>query len=113
MIRHIVFLKSRLPEDSHEADSNIEEVKYQLELLPALIPELAFFEVNRVVKLDADSPDLVIISDFANINALLTYQHHPAHIAFMEWNRDKCPKLLSADYPIQNNEEQSHFRQTF
>ena len=106
MIRHIVFLKSRLPEDSPEADSIIEEVKYQLELLPALISAIAGFEVNRAVKLDADSPDLVLISDFADIQALVAYQHHPAHLAFMEWNRDKCPRILSADYPIHNNDEQ-------
>lgn len=106
MIRHIVFLKSRLPEDSPEADTIIEEVKYQLELLPALIPAIAHFEVNRVAKIAADSPDLVLISDFADIQALVTYQQHPAHLAFMEWNRDKCPRILSADYPIQNNDEQ-------
>ncbi len=106
MIRHIVFLKSRLPEDSLEADCIIEEVKYQLELLPALIPAIARFEVNCVVKLDADSPDLVLISDFVDMHALVAYQHHPAHLAFMEWNRDKCPRILSADYPIHNNDEQ-------
>lgn len=105
MLRHIVFLKSRLPEDSPETEFIIEEVKYQLELLPALISAIAGFEVNRTVKLDADSPDLVLISDFADINALLAYQHHPAHLAFVEWNRNKCPRLSAADYPILNKDE--------
>ncbi|MDY0104002.1 MAG: Dabb family protein [Lentimicrobium sp.] len=106
MLRHIVFFKNRITHDSPEAESVIEEVKYQLELLPALIPDIAHFEVNRVLKSDSDSPDLVLISDFVNMNAFMAYQQHPALLSFMEWNRVKCPQILSADYPVLNKDEQ-------
>jgi len=97
MIRHIVFLKSQglLNQEVHA--EVVREVKSQLELLPAIIPGIDLFEVHHVLPIDATSPDLVIVSEFADMDALKAYLFHPAHLAFVEWNKDKCPKLAAAD----------------
>lgn len=39
-----------------------------------------------------------MVSEFADTDALKAYQIHPAHLAFVEWNRNKCPKMAVADY---------------
>jgi len=98
MIKHIVFF--RLLPGLREAGSAdlLEEVSYQLELLPALIPGIMNFEICRNIAVDPKAADLVLVSEFADTDALKAYQIHPAHLAFVEWNRNKCPKMAVADY---------------
>ena len=100
MIRHIVFLKYQGLPNQADQDEVVREVKSQLELLPAIIPGIDFFEVHHVIPIDSSSPDLVIISEFADMDALKAYLFHPAHLAFVEWNKDKCPKIAAADSDI-------------
>ncbi|KAF0201396.1 MAG: hypothetical protein FD170_2713 [Bacteroidetes bacterium] len=97
MVRHIVFLKYQGLLNQADQDEVVREVKSQLELLPAIIPGIDFFEVHHVLPIDGSSPDLVIVSEFADMDALKAYLFHPAHLAFVEWNKDKCPKIAAAD----------------
>lgn len=97
MIRHIVFLKYQGLPNQVDQGEIVREVKSQLELLPAIIPGIDFFEVHHVIPIDSSSPDLVIISEFADMDALKAYLFHPAHLSFVEWNKDKCPKIAAAD----------------
>ena len=98
MIRHIVFFK--MTGEIHQEDkmAMLEKVKSKLEELPLLIPEILSFEIGINCAFDPKAADLSLLSDFAGKEALLTYQLHPAHKAFVEWNRDKCPRYSVVDY---------------
>lgn len=98
MVHHIVLFRCAESVQNEEAATVIAEVKYQMELLPALIPEILKFEVRPCVPFDRLAADLLLISEFADAEALQTYQQHPAHQAFVAWNSDKCPKISAADY---------------
>ena len=98
MIKHIVFF--RLLPGLREAGSAdlLEEVSYQLGLLPAIIPGILNYEIHLNIAADPKAADLVLVSEFSDMDALQAYQVHPAHLAFVEWNRNKCPKMAVADY---------------
>ncbi len=98
MIRHIVFfrLAEILPAD--EKKELLNTVKRKLEALPALIPEIRFFEIGINSTIDPKAADLSLLSDFDSMESLQTYQEHPAHRDFINWNRGKCPKLSVVDY---------------
>lgn len=98
MIKHIVFFKLASDPQQYEAHVLLEEVKYQLSLLPALIPGIESFDVQTGTPLDARSADLVLLSEFRTWEDLQAYQLHPAHLSFVEWNRLRCPKLAVADF---------------
>lgn len=100
MLHHIVLFKCAEYVQNEELATVIAEVKYQLELLPAFIPEILKFEVRPCLPFNRLAADLVLISEFADTEALQTYQQHPAHQAFIVWNSDKCPKISAADYII-------------
>lgn len=98
MIRHIAFF--RLADDipADQRTDMLKEVKLKLEALPALIPEILSLEIGINFAFDPKAADLSLLSKFDDRNALHTYQVHPAHKAFMEWNRNKCPKFSVVDY---------------
>jgi len=98
MIRHIVFFRllNELPEKSR--NELLKTVKLKLEELPGLIPEILSFEVGINITADTGAAHLSLMGDFEDLNTLKTYQDHPAHRAFVAWNRDKCPKISVIDY---------------
>ncbi len=100
MIRHIVFfrLAENIPE--HQRTGLLKEVKLKLEELQALIPGILSLEIGINTADDPKAADLSLLSKFNDRDALTFYQIHPAHKAFIEWNRDKCPKYSVVDYGI-------------
>lgn len=98
MIRHIVFFRMANEITQDQKMLLLEEIKLKLEELPHVIPEILSFEVGINCASDGKAADLSLLSDFAGEEALITYQLHPAHKAFVEWNRDKCPRYSVVDY---------------
>lgn len=98
MIRHIVFFKltDEIPADQRM--TLLKEVKLKLEELPALIPEILSMEIGLNSAKDPKAADLSLFSKFNDLDALQAYKTHPAHKAFMEWNRNRCPKFSVVDY---------------
>ncbi|MBK6345190.1 MAG: Dabb family protein [Bacteroidales bacterium] len=98
MVRHIVFFRI-LDELSEENRSELlNTVKLKLEELPALIPQIRSFEAGINITTGPGAAHLSLMSEFDDIKALEAYQDHPAHKAFVAWNRDKCPKMAVVDY---------------
>lgn len=100
MVHHIVMFRCAESVMKEDAESVVAEVKYQLELLPALIPEIIKFEVRLCIPFDSYAANILLISEFDDAESLLAYQQHPAHLAFVAWNRNKCPKISAADYIV-------------
>lgn len=100
MLRHIVFFKVNSDISVELKALLLSEVKSKLEALPVLIPEIKQFEVGINICSDVKAADLVLTSEFESAESLRTYQEHPAHQAFVAWNRDKCPRTAVVDYFI-------------
>lgn len=98
MIRHIVFFRLAETKPLDEKAKLLNIVKEKLEALPALIPEIRFFEIGINTAGDQKAADLSLLSEFDSMETLHTYQVHPAHKEFIAWNHDKCPKLSVVDY---------------
>jgi len=98
MIKHIVFLSLLNEMPAMEKAIVLAEVRSKLLELPSKIPGISFFDVGINLSSDPKAADLVILSEFENTDTLNDYLVHPAHQAFIAWNRDKCPKSTVVDY---------------
>lgn len=98
MIRHIVFFRISDKAGDVNRDELLVQVKAELEKLPALIPEILTFEVGINCAGYQGIADLSLISGFSSFDSLSAYQKHPAHMSFVDWNRNRCPKVAVVDY---------------
>jgi hypothetical protein len=98
MIRHIVFFRLAATQSGESGSLLLAEVKARLEKLPALIPQIRKMEIGINVAEDSKAAHLSLLSEFSDWGSLQKYQEHPDHRAFIEWNRDKCPKYSVVDY---------------
>jgi hypothetical protein len=78
VIRHVVLM--RFTDDADAA-----EAKARLEALPAQISEIRSMEVGLDVLRTSASFDLALVTTHDSLDALRSYQAHPAHEAFGAW----------------------------
>jgi len=97
MIKHIVAW--RLIEDLDKPTSAA-EIKTLLEDLRGKIPGLLHIEVGSNVVPDANAADVVLYSEFADLDALKTYQAHPLHLAVVPKIKALTCERRSVDYEI-------------
>ncbi len=79
MIRHTVLLS--LDGAGEEAISTVIE---ELRALPALIPEITRYSVERDLGLQAGTAHVVIVGDFASADDYRTYSAHPEHVRVID-----------------------------
>lgn len=94
MLRHYVFVK-------YLEGTNEEHVSAFCDRMRALrgtIDGIQHLEVGRDELHDARSWDLVLIMEFASIDALRAYQRHPQHIALMAFNEPFVSDVASVDF---------------
>ena len=97
MIKHIVAW--RLIEDKDKLASAA-EIKALLEDLRGKIPGLLHIEVGTNVVPDANAADVVLYSEFTDLDALKTYQAHPLHLAVVPKVKALTSERRSVDYEI-------------
>ena len=78
MIRHVVSWKLVTP-DAAGKDAGFETIRTALEALPALIPAIETLQVGRNIAYPQSNWDVVLIADYASLDALEAYQVHPEH----------------------------------
>lgn len=94
MLRHYVFVKYR-------DGTNEEHVTAFCDRMLALggtIGGIQHLEVGRDELHDARSWDLVLIMEFASVDALRAYQRHPQHLALMAFNQPFVTDVASVDF---------------
>ena len=94
MLRHYVFLKYR-------EETSGEHVAAFCEGMLALrgaIGEIRHLEIGRDELHDARSWSLVLIMEFASVDALRAYQHHPQHVELMAFNEPFVENVASVDF---------------
>jgi hypothetical protein len=92
----------KLKESSNKAEhlKNAEILKTNLENLKFYIPEIKTLEVGINVVEVTWAFDLVLSIDFENLSAFEIYKIHPAHQAFIEFNKQFSIAKTSVDYII-------------
>jgi Stress responsive A/B Barrel Domain len=99
MLRHYVFLKYR-PETS---SAHVADFCARMLALREAIAGIQHLEIGRDELHDARSWDLVLIMEFASVDALRAYQRHREHLAVMVFNEPFVENLASVDFTRSKN----------
>ena len=94
MLHHYVFLRYR----AGTSDAHITAFCQRLLALRATIEEIAHLEIGRDELREARSWDLVLIMEFASLDALRAYQRHPRHLEIMAFNTPFVTDVASVDF---------------
>jgi hypothetical protein len=100
MIRHIVLFKLKTFENEHDKLRAAEIVREQLDLLPAKIPFIKSFSSGIDFRKLPHSFDIGICMDFASREDLESYTIHPAHQAFIQFNKEYSVDKVCIDYEL-------------
>jgi hypothetical protein len=85
MIKHIVMWKLKDLAEGKSKIENAKEIKVMLENLKGKIPGVKAIEVGLNIEPSEQAYDVVLYSEFENIDALNTYQKHPEHLKVAEF----------------------------
>ena len=94
MIRHIVFIKFQPEAGAKQRQEIIDELRG----LPAQIDVIKEYEVGEDVLKSARSWDVALIGTYDNLEALKTYNDHPAHVAVVQKIRAISEGAASVDF---------------
>lgn len=85
MIRHIVMWKLKDGAMGCTKTENALSMKNQLERLAGVIPELKYLQVGMNVAQGQGAYDIVLVSEFEDLEKLNVYQNHPEHLKIAEF----------------------------
>jgi hypothetical protein len=94
MLQHYVFLKFR--EDT--SDGHVAAFCERMLGLRGGIGGILRLEIGRDELHDARNWDVVLIMEFASVDALRAYQRHPQHLAVMAFNAPFVADVASVDF---------------
>ena len=94
MLQHYVFLKYR----DGTSDDHVAAFCERLLALRTTIGGIEHLEIGRDELHDARSWDVVLIMEFASLDALRAYQRHPQHLAVMAFNTPFVADVASVDF---------------
>jgi hypothetical protein len=94
MLRHYVFLKYREGTD----DEHVAAFCERMLALRHTIDGIRRLEIGRDELHDARSWDLVLIMEFASVDALRAYQRDPHHLAVTAFNEPFVANVASVDF---------------
>ena len=81
MIKHIVMWTFSDQAEGKSRQENMELVSQSLLDLKPVIPEILSMEIGQDIGVGRDPYDMVLITTFADEEALERYQQHPSHKA--------------------------------
>lgn len=96
MLRHYVLLKYR----QETSDGHIAAFCARMLALRDAIAGIQHLEIGRDELHDARSWDLVLIMEFASVDALRAYQRHPEHLALMAFNGPFVADVATVDFTL-------------
>jgi hypothetical protein len=96
MLQHYVFLKYR--QDTPPA--HVEGFCSRMHALRDTVPGIEQLEIGRDILHESRSWDLLLSMRFASIEALRSYQQHPAHLAVMAFNQPYVTDVGAIDFPV-------------
>ena len=94
MLQHYVFLKYR----EGTTEGHIAAFCERMFALRDAVGGIERLEIGRDELHDARSWDLVLVMEFASVEALRAYQRHPDHVAVMAFNDPFVANVASVDF---------------
>ena len=94
MLQHYVVLKYR----DGTSDGHVAAFCERMYALREAIDGIQRLEIGRDELHDARSWDLVLIMEFASVEALRAYQRHPDHVAVMAFNDPFVANVAAVDF---------------
>lgn len=99
MIRHIVMFKFKDFADGRDKAANLQIAKEKLEALQGVVPTLLRSVVKTGAPGSAESNyDLVLVAEYADMDALNAYIVHPAHKKVGEFMREVRESRACIDF---------------
>ncbi len=77
-----------------------ELIKNKLEQLPSQIKEIKFFQVGINVSKSERAYDMVLVSEFNNLEDLNIYAKHPAHVEFIDFFSQYRENSIVTDFVL-------------
>lgn len=94
MLQHYVFLKYR----DGTSEAHVDAFCERMFALRGTIGGIQHLEIGRDELHDARSWDLVLIMEFASVEALRAYQRHSDHLALAAFNDPFLANMASVDF---------------
>lgn len=98
MLKHIVMFRLKDSAEGQSKAENIKKLKELLESLKEKIPTVKCLEVGINVGKSASASDIVLYSEFDNMEALEVYREHPEHVRAVDFINKICAERRVADY---------------
>ncbi len=98
MIKHIVMWKLEDVAEGRTKLENAKIIKEKLEDLVGIIPEIIKLEVGIDILGTNQSYDVVLVSEFKNLEELDTYAKHPEHVKVGEFVGKVRKDRVAVDY---------------
>ena len=75
MIQHSVMWKFK----ENQTIDDVKAIKNKLEILPTIIPQIAYYAIGLNIKQADNAMDMILISKFESKEDMLTYAAHDEH----------------------------------
>ena len=98
MLKHIVMFRLKDSANGHSKAENARELKMLLESLKEKIPVVKCLEVGINVGKSASASDIVLYSEFDDMQALEVYREHPEHKKVVDFITKVCSERRVVDY---------------
>ncbi len=100
MIKHIVMFRLKDSAEGHSKMENAMRLKELLESLKEKIPGIKYLEVGMNQGKSKSASDIVLYSEFDNMEALENYRRHSEHIKALDFIERVCSERRVVDYEV-------------
>lgn len=101
MVKHIVLWKLKEKSGGKSKHDNALRLKRELEALNGKIPGMIMLEVGISTKdNENDDADVILYSEFENIESLENYHHHPEHVKIIPFVKSIRSERRVIDYEV-------------
>ncbi|MBI3755924.1 MAG: Dabb family protein [Deltaproteobacteria bacterium] len=100
MIKHNVMFRLEDSAEGHSKAENTKKLKTILESLKKKIPVVRCLEVGINIGASASASDIVLYSEFDDMQALEVYREHPEHKKAVDFIMKVCSEKRVVDYEV-------------
>lgn len=98
MIKHIVMFRLKDSAEGHSKAENAQRLKVLLESLDKKIPGIRRLEVGMNQGRSQSASDVILYTEFDNMEALENYRRHSEHIKALDFIERVCSERRVVDY---------------
>ncbi len=98
--KHVVMWRFKAEAEGNTKEENMQKVIDGLYALRGVVPELMDVELHRDILHGGGSYDVILICTFADLDAMLSYQIHPAHMKMRDFIHKVITERVTIDYVI-------------